>query len=59
MGAAFAVVYLYTAELYPTQVRTVGIGICTVIARLGGILAPIMLMSVCLLHKKVVGHNPS
>ena len=46
VSAAFCVMYLYTAELYPTQVRNIGLGLCSVGARLGGILSPIVLLSV-------------
>ena len=37
---SFAVVYLYSAELFPTEIRTTGIGSCSTVGRLGGILAP-------------------
>lgn len=39
-SAAFAVVFLYTAELFPTSMRNSSIGICSTLARIGGILAP-------------------
>jgi len=39
-SSSFALVYIFTAELYPTQVRTTALGFCSVFARLGGILAP-------------------
>ena len=38
--ASFAVVYLYTAELYPTQIRSTAIGMCSMMARIGGFAAP-------------------
>ena len=37
---SFGVVYLYTAELFPTEIRTTGFGSCSFVARLGGMLAP-------------------
>ncbi|XP_048091522.1 putative transporter SVOPL isoform X2 [Alosa alosa] len=36
----FNVVYIYTAEVYPTAVRSIGMGVCTSCSRIGGMLAP-------------------
>ena len=36
----FAVIFVYTAEVYPTLVRSSGLGLCSVAGRLGGILSP-------------------
>ncbi|XP_018419284.1 PREDICTED: solute carrier family 22 member 5-like [Nanorana parkeri] len=38
--SAFSMVYVYTAELYPTVVRNMGIGASSMASRLGSILSP-------------------
>ncbi|XP_071954784.1 organic cation transporter protein-like [Antedon mediterranea] len=38
--ASFAIIYIFAAEQFPTPVRGVGIGCCSVAARIGGIMAP-------------------
>nr|XP_058919352.1 organic cation/carnitine transporter 2 isoform X3 [Kogia breviceps] len=38
--AAFSMVYVYTAELYPTVVRNMGMGVSSTASRLGSILSP-------------------
>ena len=39
---AFSSVYVWTAELFPTDARTVAFGLCNAVARTGGILAPVI-----------------
>ena len=39
-AAAFSNVFLYTAELFPTSMRNSAVGMCSTLARFGGILAP-------------------
>ncbi|XP_004610019.2 organic cation/carnitine transporter 2 [Sorex araneus] len=38
--AAFSMVYVYTAELYPTVVRNMGVGVSSTASRLGSIVSP-------------------
>ncbi|XP_032340586.1 solute carrier family 22 member 16 [Camelus ferus] len=40
IGAAIGLVYLYTAELYPTIVRSLAVGSGSMVGRLGSIVAP-------------------
>ncbi|XP_026203892.1 solute carrier family 22 member 6-B [Anabas testudineus] len=42
--ASFAVIYVYTAEIFPTVLRQTGIGMSSMFARMGGVLAPIINM---------------
>ncbi|XP_068603436.1 solute carrier family 22 member 13 [Brachionichthys hirsutus] len=42
--ASFAVIYVYTAELFPTVLRQTGLGLSCMFARMGGVLAPIINM---------------
>ena len=41
-SAAFAIVWVYTAELFPTPLRNSAIGLCSTCARVGGICAPLI-----------------
>jgi len=38
---AFQVAYVYTPEVYPTKSRALGLGLCNMMARVGGIVTPI------------------
>ncbi|NWU10637.1 S22AD protein, partial [Cephalopterus ornatus] len=41
--AAFSASYVYSAELFPTVVRQTGVGLCSTVARVAGILAPLII----------------
>ena len=36
-SASFAIVYVYTAEMFPTIIRNQAVGTCSLVARMGGI----------------------
>ena len=40
IAATFAIVFPYTAELFPTQVRNRAVGLCSTCARVGSVAAP-------------------
>ena len=43
VSGTFLILYIYTLELMPTSVRTLGLGICSIFARVGGITVPLVL----------------
>lgn len=38
---SYAMVYLYSSEIYPTVMRSTGVGAGTCFARIGGVVAPL------------------
>ena len=47
-SSGFHLVYQYSAELFPTVVRNAGMGSCSCMARVGGIIAPLIADLVCI-----------
>jgi len=39
---AYSVTYLHASEIFPTQVRNLGIGVTSVMENVGGFLAPLI-----------------
>ncbi|XP_075426081.1 solute carrier family 22 member 6-B-like isoform X1 [Ascaphus truei] len=50
LAASFSCLYLYTGELYPTVIRQSGMGLGTMMARVGGIIAPLVQMTADYYH---------
>ncbi|XP_077984338.1 organic cation transporter protein-like isoform X2 [Glandiceps talaboti] len=44
ISSSFGIAYVYGAELFPTPVRSVGVGLCSMLGYIGGILAPQLLL---------------
>ena len=40
VASSLAVMFVYTAELFPTSMRNTAVGTCSLFARIGGMLAP-------------------
>ncbi len=37
-SSSYAIIYIYANELFPTNVRNTGMGICSMVARIGAII---------------------
>ncbi|CAF1138488.1 unnamed protein product [Rotaria sp. Silwood1] len=37
-SGSYAIIYIYANELFPTNVRNTGMGICSMVARIGAII---------------------
>ena len=46
--ASYAIIYVLTTEIFPTVVRNVGVGSSSMVARIGGALAPYINLLVCI-----------
>lgn len=41
-SASYAIIYLYSSELFPTSTRNTGMGACSMMARVGAMVAPLI-----------------
>lgn len=46
ISGSFALIYVYSVEIFPTVLRISGLGLCSVFARIGGMTAPYLLQLV-------------
>ena len=44
IAVGFAIIYPFAAELFPTVVRSLVMGLCSTGARIGGIIAPMVIL---------------
>ncbi|KAJ8759598.1 hypothetical protein K2173_008778 [Erythroxylum novogranatense] len=45
ISSSFTTVYIYAPEIYPTSLRTTGMGVASSVARIGGMLCPVVAVS--------------
>lgn len=57
IAAAFAVIYVWSAEIYPTVVRNAGMGASSAFARIGGMISPYIADIVRISIKVVLVNN--
>lgn len=51
--AAFGIVYVHTAEMLPTVIRSGGVGAASTVARVGALLAPFVPLLVGIIEKEL------
>jgi len=57
IAGSFAVLYNYSAELFPTVIRNSAIGICSMSARMGGALTPQITLLVSMVQLPITIHK--
>ena len=40
---SYAIIYLFSSELFPTSIRNTGMGCCSMVARVGSMTAPFII----------------
>jgi MFS transporter, OCT family, solute carrier family 22 (organic cation transporter), member 4/5 len=40
---SYAIIYLFSSELFPTSIRNTGMGCCSMVARIGSMTAPFII----------------
>jgi len=50
IGITFNLIYIYTSEAFPTNIRTIGFGVANAFTRVGGIISPLLSQIVFAFH---------
>ena len=59
ISIVLAIAYSFTAELFPTEIRSSMLGLCSTSGRIGGILAPILADVVSVIIINILKFNNS
>ena len=53
VSGAFNNIFIFASELYPTEIRTVGVGFCSMVGRVSGALSPFLLGNGLMLQDQI------
>uniref|UniRef100_A0A915IXV2 Major facilitator superfamily (MFS) profile domain-containing protein n=1 Tax=Romanomermis culicivorax TaxID=13658 RepID=A0A915IXV2_ROMCU len=59
IATVYGVLYVWTPELYPTSIRMTAVGLCSMMARIGGVMASYVFLWIADIYPKIVASSIS